>query len=720
MGKKQNYYWDQLTIGVCYYPEHWQESLWEDDLRRMKEAGISTVRIGEFAWTPIEPREGGFTFGLFDRFLDLCGKMEMKVIFGTPTATPPVWLTEKYPEVLNAREDGTLLRHGGRRHYNYNSEKYRELCRRIVENIAGHYAQHPAIVGWQIDNELNCETNEFHSEADSAAFRIFLQEKYGSLEKLNREWGTIFWNQTYTDWEQIYVPRTVLNRGYNPHQYLDYIRFISASTIAFCRMQADIIRKYRKDGDFITTNGLFDSIDNHKMEKECLDVYTYDSYPDMAFMLDNRKERKNDLFDRRWSRNLCEVRSVCPHFGIMEQQSGAGGWTTRMEAAAPKPGQMTLWAMQSIAHGADYISFFRWRTCCFGTEIYWHGILDYDGRDNRRLAELKTFHKKLQAIQETCGAKYCAAFALVKDYDNQWDCSVDAWHRRVNQASEEQIFYTAEVTHTPYDVVYLSDDNVGDDNTSDETVAKELSAYPLLLYPHPVIMTEKRAELLKHYVEQGGILVLGCRSGYKYKNGQCAMMPQPGYLSALTGTTVKEFTFLSESEEPVLAEWKETSVNTPEKPPKKMSMEMQMEMQMQIEMPVFNDVLEADAKDEAVKVLAAYTGSYYAGEPALTEKILGKGRTLHLGAAFNRNNLEKILEYAGVLNPFASLVEAPGGVEVIKKKKDGREYIFLLNFLPNIQRVFLKQEMLSLEEKVLKAGEIELKPYEAAVFSRLF
>ena len=152
---------------------------------RMKAAGISTIRVAEFAWAIFEPQEGEFSFAFFDGFLALCKEIGMNVIFGTPTATPPAWLTEKYPETLNARRDGTLLRHGARRHYNYNSPVYCGLSARIVEQLAQHYGQHPAIVGWQIDNEFNCETDEFYSDADHLAFRAFVKEKYGTLDALN-------------------------------------------------------------------------------------------------------------------------------------------------------------------------------------------------------------------------------------------------------------------------------------------------------------------------------------------------------------------------------------------------------------------------------------------------------------------------------------------------------------------------------------------------------
>lgn len=279
MSNQQKFQWKSMTAGVCYYPEHWPRELWAEDLERMKAAGLSVVRCAEFAWSIFEPAEGVFQFELFDSFLELCGEKGVQVILGTPTATPPVWLTEKYPEALNCNREGVPYRHGSRRHYNYNAPVYQHLCARVVEKMAQRYGSHLAVVGWQVDNELNCETDEFCSPADHAAFRAFLQDKYGTLERLNEAWGTVVWSQTYTDWTQIYGPRPVLNGGYNPSMLLDYYRFVSDSACRFCKLQADIIRKYKKPGDFITTNGMFPHLDNHRMTEESLDVYCYDSYP---------------------------------------------------------------------------------------------------------------------------------------------------------------------------------------------------------------------------------------------------------------------------------------------------------------------------------------------------------------------------------------------------------------------------------------------------------
>jgi len=681
MNSKQNYQWKEMTMAVCYYPEHWDKTLWEDDLNRMLDAGITVIRIAEFAWSLFEPEEGRFQFDFFDEFLELCLEKKMKIIMGTPTATPPAWLTEKYPEVLNCNIEGIPYRHGGRKHYNYNAPVYQELSARIVTWLAEHYGSHPAVVGWQVDNELNCETCEFYSEADSAAFRVFLEKRYKTLEALNQAWGTVFWNQTYTDWKQIYIPRLTLNKGVNPHMHLDYFRFISDSTLRYCGMQAGILRKYIKAEDFITTNGMFWNVDNHRMQKDCLDVYTYDSYPSFAFGLDRYPKTATDLNDRKWTKHLHEVRSICPHFGIMEQQSGANGWSTRMEGPAPRPGQLTLWAMQSVAQGADFISFFRWRTCTFGTEIYWHGILDYDNRDNRKLVEVKEFYKKLKTLNPVCGSQYVAGFALLKDYDNEWDTEVDVWHERVNSFSEEEIFIASELNHTPYDVVYLQEDSELED----------LIKYPVVFYPHPILMEKKRVDLLKQYVEQGGTLIIGCRSGYKDLNGKCVMMPQPGLLKELTGSDVKDFTFTSSAEEEVYAIWNKEKM----------------------EMPVFNDIMDAS---EDARVLASYENSYYKGEAALIEHSVGGGRVLHLGSAFSRKNVTQLLKYTEVIEPFAAWIEAPNTVEVVMRKKDGKTFLFVLNFQSFAVSVTLKQEMKLLYTGESVMGDVILPAYGTAVY----
>lgn len=690
MKRKQKYQWPEFTMGVCYYPEHWEENLWESDLDRMLDAGIRVVRIAEFSWALTEPEEGVFDFSLFDRFLELCRDKGMKVIMGTPSATPPAWLTKRYPEVLNCTEEGVPYRHGGRRHYNYNSQIYREKVSRIVTGVAEHFGTHPAVCGWQIDNELNCETDDFKSEADNAAFRVFLKDKYGSLENLNRAWGTVFWSEVYFSFDEICVPGRVINQAVNPHQHLDYIRFVSESANSFCRMQSEILRRYIKPGDFITTNGMFGHLDNHRMAEESLDFYTYDSYPNFAYMLARanafRDGSGGGLRDRRWSRHLAEVRSVCPHFGIMEQQAGAGSWTTRMEGPFPAPGQLKLWAMQSLAHGADFISFFRWRTCTFGTEMYWHGILDYDNRDNRRLAEVRDFGDTMRKIAPLCGAEMKARFAVVRDYDNEWDEEADRWHSLVARPSDEAIFEAAQRAHISYDYLYLREG----------TGLEELSRYKVLFYPHPMIVTSERAELLEEYVRQGGTLVIGCRAGYKDETGKCVMLPQPGLLQVLTGTDVREFSFQNPAEEVLTADWGNEK----------------------IPMPVFHDILDlTEEESDTLKVLARWHDHWFSGSAALVEKKTGSGRTLHLGSTFCRENLKKLFNYLGLDRLPDPIAELPESVELAEREKDGKDYLVLLNYLPEEQTFTLKKEMCDLCSGESLTGECRIKGYGVRVLA---
>lgn len=665
----------RMVLGTCYYPEHWPESIWREDLERMKETGIEVIRIAEFAWNKVEPYEGVFTFDFFDRFLDLCEEVGMNVIFCTPTATPPAWLTEKYPEVLNARMDGTLLRHGARRHYNYNSPVYQELSARIVEKFASHYAGRKCIIGWQIDNELNCEISEFYSESDTVAFRKFLQVKYGTLDKLNEAWGTAFWNQTYSDWKEVYVPRTTISNSTNPHEVLDYTRFVSDSCRKYCKMQSDIIAKYIKPGDFITTNGMFGNVDNHKMNKESLDFYTYDSYPNFAYCLDGYEGYLNELQDRRWSRNLTEVRSISNTFGIMEQQSGPNGWTTRMEAPAPKPGQLTLWTMQDIAHGADYVSYFRWRTCTMGTEIYWHGILDYSSRENRRIREVRDVHKKLQNMKEVAGSCYEAKVGIVKDYDNVWDAQLDVWHKRVDYASHMAFFLAAQKTNTPFNYVYL-----------DNTTLEDMKEYKVLIYPHATIMTEERAELLKAYVEAGGTLVIGCRSGYKDITGKCVMDKLPGLLSELTGTDIPEYSFISPDAEKVIVNWDGT----------------------EFEASVFTDLLEPVGEG---KMEATFTTEYFAGSGALISNAYGNGKAYYYGSAWNEESAKVFLEKLGVMTPYKDIVEVPGSCEIAVRTKGDQKYLFVLNYAREAVEFKLHKEGTELYTGQSVGGNVALEGY---------
>ncbi|QDH22342.1 beta-galactosidase [Saccharibacillus brassicae] len=671
----------QLELGVCYYPEHWQEELWEDDFRRMRELKMSTIRVGEFAWALLEPQEGVFEFGLFDRALDAAHRHGLKVILGTPTATPPAWLTHKYPEVLNAAQDGTLYRHGMRRHYNYNSPKYRELCAIITREMAVHFQDHPAVVGWQLDNEFNCETNVFYAEADHAAFRAWARRKYATLDALNEAWGTVVWSQTYTDWEQVHLPRPTVADSPNPHLALDEKRFISDSVLEFAQIQADIVRE-AAPGHYVTTNGMFGHLDSHALTDSMLDFFSYDSYPQFASISGSTEAKP--LSDRKWSLNLSAVRDVSPNFCVMEQQAGPGGWVNRMKMPSPRPGQMRLWTYQSVLHGADLVLYFRWRTATVGTEIYWHGLNDYANRPNRRVREAGEVGREFAAIgRKIAGTTYRADVAIVRDYDNEWDGEFDIWHGPLTGRSTHAWYKQLQYRHIPVDLVYL--------RTQAQDQLAALQKYKVLIYPHAAILTPETAELLSAYVESGGKLIFGARTGYKDERGQCPMQPMPGPVAQLCGITVEEFTAITGTAAAPALRWTQGGSGP------------------QAWAEGFNDILAVE--DPAVEVMAEYAEEYYAGRPALTKRRHGAGEAWYYGAAFSEPVVDGILDLLGVQSPSADWLSVPEQVEIGIRADDHRSYVFLLNYGEAPAAIVLSERRTELLGGTQIEGRVEIPAY---------
>jgi beta-galactosidase len=681
---------DRFQLGVCYYPEHWPEDLWADDFGRMRDLGFSVIRVAEFAWTIFEPEESTFSFALFDRAIALAHEHGLKVILGTPTATPPAWLTHKYPEVLNVTQTGVQHQHGMRRHYNYNAPVYRELSARIVRKLAEHYGQNPAVIGWQIDNELNCEINVFYSPADQAAFRVWLKEKYGSLDELNRTWGTVFWSQTYTDWAQVSLTRPTPSASPNPHQALDEKRFFSASAVSFACIQTKILRELAPS-QWITTNGVFGHLDSHQLTEEALDFISYDSYPNfstiMSDMLPGREPEP--LQDRHWSWRLSVVRSISPHFCVMEQQSGPGGWTNRIAQPSPKPGQMRLWTYQSIAHGADMVLYFRWRTATMGTEIYWHGLNDYHNRPNRRVTEAAQVGRELEALgPRVVATQTSAQVGIVCDYDNEWDGELDSWHGPYTRQSVQFWFTALQYQHVPVDAVYLQPGTTFDD----------LAKYKVLVYPHPAILTDTTAALLTEYVSRGGTLVFGCRTGYKDSSGQCYMRPFPGPVAELCGVTVADFTRIGPNESAPALRWSDT--NAPA-----------------ATAGSFNDILRVEAS--SAEVLAEYAGGYYDGAPALVRNPVGDGNAYYYGAVFNVEVAVALIERLGLVSPVADFLDVPQAVELCIRENSqlGERLVFLLNYSDVEQTVILHRSATNLLTGNQMEELLVLAPFDVCVLS---
>jgi beta-galactosidase len=677
----------RIHLGVCYYPEHWPESLWPDDFWRMRAMGLEVIRMAEFAWSIFEPEEGRFEFDFFDRAMDLAHSHGLKVILGTPSATPPAWLTHRYPEALNATLTGDLYRHGHRQHCNYNAPVFRELSARIAGKMAEHYAEHPALWGWQIDNELNCGISVFYSQADHAAFREWLKAKYATLEALNHAWGAVFWNQTYSDWEQVHLTRLTPSGSPNPHQSLDEKRFVSDSAIGFAKLQADAIRAHDARR-FITTNGLFGHLDSHRLTRETLDFISYDSYPLFAELWPD--EGEEPMLDRKWSLNLSTVRGISPTFCVMEQQSGPGGWVNCMELPAPKPGQARLWTYQSLAHGADAILYFRWRTATIGTEIYWHGINDYHNRPNRRCAEVARVGEEIAKLAGVAGSRYAAEVALVRDYDNEWDGEVDTSHGPFERQSGAAWFAALQRRHVPMDVLYLSP----------ETTLADLSRYKTLVYPHPTILSDETAVLLKEYAAAGGRIVFACRTGYKNVHGHCVMRPFPGPVADLCGVTVEDFTRIGLHRKQPTLDWKGTGA-----PSGKLASGQ------------FNDILCLESPSASVLAAYADDAGYYAGRPALVKNVWGSGAAYYYGGVFTPGVVDALADELVLRSPLADIATLPRDVELaVREKPGGERFVFLLNYNAAPQRIHLASPVTDLLTGTVISGDFTIESYGVIVF----
>ncbi|HUX77658.1 MAG TPA: beta-galactosidase, partial [Anaerolineae bacterium] len=404
-------------FGVDYFPEHWPEDRWPEDARLMAEAGFNVVRLAEFAWAKMEPQEEQYDFDWLDRAIAILASHDIRVVLGTPTASPPPWLMAQSPEFFRVREDGRRVTFGNRREYCPNNPVYHEYTRRIVTHMAKHYANHPAVIGWQIDNELG---GRCYCPICARAFQEWLRDRYGSLDALNQRWGTIFWSHTYTDWDQVPLPLTT-GGSPNPGLALDFLRFSSDSYVAVQQMQVEILRD-KCPAHFVTHNFMgfgYDQIDYFDMARD-LDFVAWDNYP-RGFW-----DMRADVDPSQAALSCDTMRGLKrQNVWVMEQQAGPSGWET--VSTAPRPGELRLWAYQSIAHGADGIVFFRWRTARFGTEEYWHGLLDHHGRPGRRYEEIKRMGGEIKkAGEQLHGSTVKPSVAMILSYDSRFAFQIQA------------------------------------------------------------------------------------------------------------------------------------------------------------------------------------------------------------------------------------------------------------------------------------------------------
>lgn len=417
-----------MQLGVCYYPEQWPRTMWADDAKRMVELGITHVRIAEFAWSRMEPRAGEFVWEWLDEAIATLANAGLKLVLGTPTASPPKWLIDAHPDVLPVRADGTRWNFGSRRHYDVCSEIYRRECLRIVSAMAERYGRHASIIAWQTDNELGChETVPSYSPAALARFHAWLRRRYQTVDALNREWGNVFWSMEYASFEAIELPNLTPTDA-NPIHLLDFRRFMSDEVASFHREQVDVLRRYAPTADVLHNfMGFFTTFDHYRFaENNSLDVAAWDSYPiartESIALPEEQKARYArtahpdvSAFDHDRYRAIGRGR-----FWVMEQQAGPVNWAPWNPV--PAKGMVRLWAYEAFAHGAELVSYFRWRQCPYAQEQMHSGLNLPNNELSPGGMEVQQAAREIASIPEFArlDAPARAATAIVFDYETQW------------------------------------------------------------------------------------------------------------------------------------------------------------------------------------------------------------------------------------------------------------------------------------------------------------
>jgi beta-galactosidase len=493
------------TLGVCYYPEHWPEAQWAEDAARMARLGLTWVRIGEFAWSRMEPEPGRYDWDWLDRAIATLGARGLKVVLGTPTATPPRWMLDRHPDMLAVDAEGRARGFGSRRHYDFSHRGYRAECAKIVTLMAERYGKNPHVAAWQTDNEYACHaTTLSYSEAARAAFQDWLAQKYQSPDALNRAWGNVFWSMEYRDFREVGLPNLTVTEP-NPSQVMDFRRFSSDQVVSFNRLQVEIIRKHSPAPIAHNYMGSVTEFD-HFAVGEDLDIASWDSYP-LGFLSDRipadpehkrRFVRQGDPDFQAFHHDL--YRAVGRgRWWIMEQQPGPVNWAPYNPD--PLPGMARLWAWEAFAHGAEAVCYFRWRQAPFAQEQMHAGLLRPDSAPSQAFGEAEQVAHELAAMPSEAGTG-AAQVALVFDYESDW-----AWDIQP-QGRSFQYFWLVFHVYRGLRRLGLNVDIVRPDET-------DLSGYRLVLAPGLFSLSEPLKAALGSF---GGTAILGPRTNSKTKD----------------------------------------------------------------------------------------------------------------------------------------------------------------------------------------------------------
>ena len=653
-----------LLLGAAWYPEQWPESRWDTDLQLMEDAHFHVVRVGEFAWSTIEPSEGHYDLDWLDRAIRLAAKHHIAVVIGTPTDAPPAWLTSAHPQTLRVDANGRRAEHGGRRQFNYASPEYRIFCVDIAEQLARRFGHNPDVIGWQIGNEY---TDESFDSDTRRQFDDWLRQKYGTLDALNRDWTTAYWSETYDRWDEIPLPTA----GGNPGLLLDHRRFVSDTWLSFQQVQIDAIRKYADPRQFITTNigglGWSDNWDHYEITRP-LDLAAWDDYVGEGHLNAARNGAMHDLVRGLKRRN----------FWVMETQPGSVNWApvnTTLDR-----GETRAMAWQAIGHGADAVLYWQWRDALNGQEQYHGAIVGPDGTPLPIYSEIRAIGSEFQRASAALkGTTPVAQVAILQSYDSRWAIDFQPHNKNYDQLDVLLDYYR------PLRDSRLTVDIVNADASLDR--------YKVVFAPSLNLISKELAAHLLEYVQQGGHLFLGPRSGMKDEHNALNIERQPGPLVAPLGGRVEQY-YALDATVPVSGTigtgtasiWAEQlSTNSPE-----------------------------------VDVLLRYgkSNGWLDGQPAMISRRVGKGRITYLGALLDPGLMRQVIAWAAVdahLEPeFPAL---PANVELCRRLDADHTIFVLINHGDTAAHIALPSLMHDILHDDHEVMSIDLGPQDVAVLA---
>jgi beta-galactosidase len=655
-----------IRFGVDYYPEHWPQSRWETDAKLMQEMGISVVRMAEFSWHKMEPSFNQFDFVWLDEAILLLRKYGIYTILGTPTAAPPAWIIEKTPEILPIDSQGQQKSFGGRHHDCQSNPTYRQHIKRFVTKMAEHFKDNPNVIGWQIDNELgNSHDDLCMCDSCRQSFQNWLSQKYQTITRLNQEWGTCFWSQDYDNFSQIPVPKQTPT-VHNPSLLLDFKRFCSDLVIDFHKMQVDIIRHIAPHQQ-ITHNlmGFYDKTDYFKMAAD-LDFASNDQYPTGYYF---------DVPQPAYEVAACMdfIRGVKKkNFWMMEMESGPTGGG--IIGVTPRPGQNMLWTALSVAHGADAIVYFRWRTCLFGAEQFWHGILPHHGVPGRRYREIQDAIRRLAPVMDDIhGIVTKAKVGILFSYEQEWAIRLQPQHPKLTYSGLVLKYYQQFFKRNiPVDFISVQDD---------------FTDYPVLVAPLLYLMTPEIEDKLFTYVKNGGTLVLTMRTGVMNENNVCmSELPLPGRLGELVGVEVEEYDCLLGNE--VWLKFGDEQSGKAEK---------------------WSDILTVTTAETVM----TYDSEYYRGKTAVSRNHFEKGEAWYVGTDLDETAMDYLIEQILAANQLTG--RNTDVVEQTIRRGQKCDYLFVMNHSQEKQQVSVPAEFDQEKELLLAGYEVRILKKEHTV-----